>query len=83
MASMLDRDRSATDRRSLDYLRKRSLHRLWWKSASVALKRNSPRVGPSPTSNRGGWGSVPSSSNGAQSVPDARSSGPLALDRLR
>ncbi len=31
-----DRDRS---QRSLDYLRKRSQHRIWWSSARVALRR--------------------------------------------
>jgi hypothetical protein len=25
--------------RSLDYMRKRSLHRIWWNSARVALRR--------------------------------------------
>jgi len=31
--------REATVQHSLDYLRKRSLHRIWWNSARVALKR--------------------------------------------
>ena len=33
-----NRDRAPGDRRSLQYLRRRSLHRLWWRSPSVALK---------------------------------------------
>lgn len=32
-------DRDALDRRALDDLRKRSLHRIWWSSARVALMR--------------------------------------------
>lgn len=28
--------------RSLDYMRKRSLHRVWWKSARIALRRGRP-----------------------------------------
>lgn len=34
--------------RSLDYLRKRSQHRLWWSSARIALRRGRPgeRVEP-------------------------------------
>lgn len=27
---------------SLDYLRKRSQHRVWWKSACIALRRGRP-----------------------------------------
>jgi hypothetical protein len=32
-------DQSAAVRQSLDYLRQRSLHRVWWNSARVALRR--------------------------------------------
>ena len=32
-------DRDAMVRQSLENLRKRSLHRVWWSSARVALKR--------------------------------------------
>ena len=34
-----DANRDAVVRQSLDYLRKRSLHRVWWSSARVALER--------------------------------------------
>lgn len=36
-----DRQASGRDRsqRSLDYLRKRSQHRIWWNSARIALRR--------------------------------------------
>lgn len=34
-----DANRDAVVRQSLDYLRKRSLHRVWWNSARVALER--------------------------------------------
>jgi len=36
--------------RTLDYLRKRSLHRVWWSSARVAMRRGpvgEPQVKPS------------------------------------
>jgi hypothetical protein len=33
------RDRGREGRRSVDYLRKHSLRRLWWSSACIALKR--------------------------------------------
>jgi hypothetical protein len=37
-----ERDRGPNmDRGSIEYLRRRSLHRLWWQSASVALRRAS------------------------------------------
>jgi hypothetical protein len=32
-------ERGPTGRQSLDYLRQRSLHRLWWSSARIALRR--------------------------------------------
>jgi hypothetical protein len=35
----LGRDRAAAVRQSLDYLRQRSLHRVWWNSARIALRR--------------------------------------------
>jgi hypothetical protein len=31
--------RGAAVRQSLDYLRQRSLHRVWWNSAHIALRR--------------------------------------------
>lgn len=34
-----DGARNALDRRAVDCVRKRSLHRIWWSSARVALKR--------------------------------------------
>ena len=34
-----DADRDRVVRQSLDYLRKRSLHRVWWSSARIALMR--------------------------------------------
>ncbi|WP_394834489.1 hypothetical protein LVJ94_49145 [Pendulispora rubella] len=32
-------DRSEVVRPSLEYLRQRSLHRIWWNSARIALRR--------------------------------------------
>lgn len=32
-------DRAETARQSFDYLRQRSLHRIWWSSARVAMRR--------------------------------------------
>lgn len=36
--------RGAADRDRLTYLRKRSLHRLWWSSARVALGRDQRNI---------------------------------------
>ena len=46
-SAMPDRDRTPGGHRSLHYLRRRSFHRLWWRSPSVALKalcRKEPTV---------------------------------------
>jgi len=41
-------------RPSIDYLRKRSLHRLWWNSARVAVRRGPSGTASAPT----GHGSI-------------------------
>lgn len=53
-----DASPSGPDRasRSLDYLRKRSLHRIWWSSANVALRRGRSGKPLNPPNGPGGLG---------------------------
>jgi hypothetical protein len=48
--------RSTVVRRPVHYLRKRSLHRVWWTSARVSLKRGHSGEPPHPPNGDGATG---------------------------